>query len=81
MKGKDKKKKKDRKEKRRDTSYSKSVRAKLFCCAFKIGFLGFLQLMCKTSLIKSNKIQLSLLFQKKERATRVNACGCGCLKL
>ena len=56
MKGKDKKKKKDRKEERRDTSYSKSVRAKWFCCAFKIGFLGFLQLMCKTSLIKSNKI-------------------------
>ena len=33
-------------------SYSERVRAKWFCCAFK---LGFLQLICKTSLIfKSN---------------------------
>ena len=32
-----------RKEQRGDASYSENVRAKLFCCAFK---LGFLQLIC-----------------------------------
>ena len=37
---------------RRGKSYSERVRAKLFCCGFK---LGFLQLIYKTSLIfKSN---------------------------
>ena len=40
-----KKKKKSKTEKNTgDGSYSESVRAKLFCCAFK---LGFLQLICK----------------------------------
>ena len=29
-----------------DKNYSERVRAKLFCCAFK---LGFLQLICKAS--------------------------------
>ena len=38
---------KDRKEKG-NRSYSERVRAKRFCCAFK---LGFLQLICKASLI------------------------------
>ena len=33
---------------RGDRSYSERVRAKLFCCAFK---LGFLQLICKAFLI------------------------------
>ena len=32
-------------------SYNERVRAKSFCCEFK---LGFLQLICKASLIKSN---------------------------
>ena len=32
---------KDRKEQRGETSFSESVRAKLFCCAFKLGFLQF----------------------------------------
>ena len=42
----------DRKEERGDASYSESVRAKWFCCAFK---LGFLQLVCKASAtFKSN---------------------------
>ena len=37
---------------RRGKSYSERVRAKLFCCGFK---LGFLQLIYKTSLLfKSN---------------------------
>ena len=43
---------KDRKEQRGDVSYSESVRAKWFCCAFN---LGFLKLISKASLMfKSN---------------------------
>ena len=36
-------------------SYSKRVRAKWFCCAFKSGFL---QLICKTSLIYKSNLEL-----------------------
>ena len=45
--------------------YSERVRAKWFCCAFK---LGFLQLICKASLIfKSNlELALSIIFKKRE---------------
>ena len=39
---------KDRKEQRGNASYGESVSVKWFCSAFK---LGFLQLICKTSLI------------------------------
>ena len=39
---------KDRKEQRGNASYSESVSVKWFCSAFK---LGFLQLICKASLI------------------------------
>ena len=39
---------KDEKKQRGDVSYSESVISKWFCCAFK---LGFIQLMCKASLI------------------------------
>ena len=43
---------KDRKEQRSGASCSESVTAKWFCCTFK---LGFVQLICKASLIfKSN---------------------------
>ena len=46
------KKNKDRKKQRVGASYSERVRAKWFCCAFK---LGFVLLICKASLIfKSN---------------------------
>ena len=41
---------KDRTKLRSGTNYSESVRAKWFCCAFK---LGFVQLICKASLILS----------------------------
>ena len=41
------KKSKDRKTQRSGASYSESVRAKWFCCAFK---LGFAQLICKAFL-------------------------------
>ena len=37
-------------------SYSESMRARLFCCEFK---LGFLQLMCKASLIFKSNSELS----------------------
>ena len=40
----------DRKKQRSGASYNESVRAKWFCCAFK---LGFVQLICKASLILS----------------------------
>ena len=56
---------KNSKEQRGHACYSKNVRAKRFCCAFK---LGFLQLICKTSLIfKSNlELCLSIIFKEKE---------------
>ena len=47
---KEKGKKTDRKKQRSGASYRESVRAKWFCCAFK---LGFVQLICKASLILS----------------------------
>ena len=43
-----KKKKKKTEKNKRDRNYSERVRAKQFCCVFK---LGFLQLICKPSLI------------------------------
>ena len=45
-------------------SYSESVRAKWFCCAFK---LGFLQLICKASLIFNSNLQLALSIILKQR--------------
>ena len=42
---------------RENRSCSKRVRAKLFCCAFK---LGFLQLICKVSLIFMSNLELFL---------------------
>ena len=45
-------------------SYSERVRAKWFCCAFK---LGFLQLISKASLIFKSNFELTYqLFLKKE---------------
>ena len=44
---------KDRKTQRSGASYSESVRAKSFCCAFK---LAFVQLICKASLIIKSKL-------------------------
>ena len=42
---------------KRDTSYSEMLKAKWFCCAFK---LGFLQLICKASSIFKSKLELAL---------------------
>ena len=72
------KKNKDRKKQRSGTSYSEGVRAKWFCCAFK---LGFVQLICKASLVfKSNlelKFRVSFInYFKRKRIIRVKAC-CG----
>ena len=47
----------DRKKPRSVASYSESVRAKWFCCAFK---LSFVQLICKASLIFKLNLQLAL---------------------
>ena len=48
---------KDRKKQKSGASYSESVRAKWFCCAFK---LGFVQLICKVSLIFKSNLELAL---------------------
>ena len=62
--------KKEKKQKERqirtrgDRSYSEWVRAKWFCCAFK---LGFLQIICKTSLIFKSNLELALSFVLKQR--------------
>ena len=45
-------------------SYSEMVRAKWFCCAFK---LGFLQLICKASLIFKSNLELALSVTLKQR--------------
>ena len=45
-------------------SYSGRVRPKWFFCAFK---LGFLQLICKTSLIFKSNLELALLIILKQR--------------
>ena len=45
-------------------SYSERVRAKWFCCAFK---LGFLQLICKASLIFKSNLELALSVILKQR--------------
>ena len=42
---------------RGDRNYNEWVRAKWFCCAFK---LGFLQLICKASLIFKSNLELAL---------------------
>ena len=54
-------------------SYSKKVRTKWFCCAFK---LGFLQLICKDSLICKSNLELALSVILKQRELWVRAC-CG----
>ena len=51
--------KKNKTERRKGSrSYSEKMRAKWFCCAFK---LGFLQLICKASLIFNSNLELALL--------------------
>ena len=66
---------------RGDRSYSQRVRAKWFCCAFR---LGFLQLTCKTSLIFKSNLQLPLSIILKQRELNESkhvAVECRCLKI
>ena len=58
------KKNKDRKKKRSGASYSESVRGKWFFFAFK---LGFVQSICKASLIFKSNLELALLIISRER--------------
>ena len=72
---------KDRKTQRRSASYSESVRAKWFCCAFK---LGFVQLICKASLISKSNSESGLSIILKERElyeSKGVMVGCRCLKI
>ena len=77
-----KKKKKTEKDKvGEDKSYIKRVRAKWFCCAFK---LGFHQLICKTSLIFKSNLELALSIILKQRKLYVSNHAveeCRCLKI
>ena len=64
-----------------DRSYSERVRAKLFCCAFK---LGFLQLICKASLIFKSNLELTLSIILKQRElyeSKHVSEECRCLKI
>ena len=72
---------KDRKEQRGDSSCSESVRAKRYCCAFK---LGFVQLMCQDSLVFKSNLELALSIIIKERdiyESKHVVVECRCLKI
>ena len=56
--------KKQTEKRKGDKSYSERARAKWFCFAFK---LGFLQLICKASLIFKSNLELALSIILKER--------------
>ena len=79
MKEKRKKKKKTKTEKNKgDKSYSERVRAKSFCCVFK---LGFLQLICKASLIFKSNFELALTISFKMCESNHVVVECRCLKI
>ena len=72
---------KDKKEPGGDKSFSERVRAKWFCCTFK---LGFLQLICKASLIFKSNLEFTLSIILKERElyeSKHVAVECRCLKI
>ena len=71
----------DRKERRGNRSFSERVRAKRFCCAFK---LSFLQLICKASLIFMLNLELvsSIILKETESYESKHVVEeCGCLKI
>ena len=73
--------KKDRKEQWGTVAVVKRVRAKWFCYAFK---LGFLQLICKVSLIFKSNLELALSIILKQRElyeSKHVAVECRCLKM
>ena len=55
-------------------TYSERVRAKWFCYAFK---LGFLQLICKASLIFKSNLELALSIILKKRELCAKTCCSG----
>ena len=62
-------------------SYSERVRAKWFCCAFK---LGFLQLICKAFFIFKLNLELALSIILKQRElyeSKHVSEECRCLKI
>ena len=62
-------------------SYSERVKAKLFCCAFK---LDFLELICKASLIFKSNLELALSIILKQRELHESkhvSEECRCLKI
>ena len=62
-------------------SYSERLRVKLFCLAFK---LGFLQLICKASLIFKSNLELALSIVLKQRElheSKHDPVECRCLKI
>ena len=64
-----------------NTSYSERVKAKWFCCAFK---LGFFQLISKASLIFQLNLKLALSIILKQRElfeSKHVAAECRCLKI
>ena len=72
---------KDRRKQRSGASYSESVIAKWFCCALK---LGFVQLVCKASLIFMSNLELALSMILKERElyeSKHVVEECRCLKI
>ena len=76
-----KKKNEDRKKQMSDASYSESVRAKWFCCAFK---LGLVQLIYKASLIFNSNLELalSIVLNKRELyESKHVVLECRCLKI
>ena len=76
------KQKRQREQNKGDRSYSETVRAKWFCCAFKLGF--FLQLICNVSLILKSNLELSLSIVLKQRElyeSKHVLVECRCLKI
>ena len=66
---------------RKNRSDSERVRAKWFCCAFK---LGFLQLIYKASLIFKSNLELALSIILKQRElyeSKHVAVECRCLEI
>ena len=62
-------------------SYGERVRAKSFCCSFK---LGFLQLICKAFLVFKSNLELALSIILKQRdlyGSKHIAVECRCLKI
>ena len=53
----------DRKKQKSGARYTKSLKTKCFCCAFK---LGFVQLICEVSLVFMSSLELSIILKERE---------------